>query len=80
MIALGAFLFWPIAWALGCVLLPSRAILPRSRWEEFSVAYLLGSALICVLGTVGVATGIPFAAIHAMTLAGGAAAAVLLFM
>jgi hypothetical protein len=77
---LGALLFWPVAWALGRALLPSRASLPRSRWEEFSLAYLLGSALICALGVAGVAVGLHFAITHALTLGGAAAASVWLFV
>ncbi len=74
MSAAGALLFWPIAWALGRVLLPPRSVLPRSLWEEASVAYLLGCGLIAVLGAAGVALGVPFAAIFWLTFAGGLAA------
>lgn len=71
-------LFWPVAWALGRALLPSRTVLPRSLWEEISLAYLLGAALICVLGSLGVAVGVPFAWIHALTLLGAACAGVMI--
>lgn len=79
LIVAGALLFWPVAWCLGRALLPSRSVLPRSRWEEFSVAYLLGSALICVTGTAGIWLGVPFAITHALTLAGAAGAGVWLW-
>lgn len=74
MSALGALAFWPVAWALGRVLLPARRILPRSLWEEVCVSYLLGCGLIAVLGTAGVAVGLPFAATFSLTASAGLAA------
>lgn len=74
MTALSALLFWPIAWGLGRLLLPSRRILPRSLWEETCAASLLGAALIAVLGTAAVAARVPFVAVYSLTLLGGLAA------
>jgi len=70
----GALLFWPVAWGLGRMLLPARALLPRSLWEEACAASLLGAALIAVIGTAGVAARVPFAAIHGLTSFAGLAA------
>jgi hypothetical protein len=74
MSGLGALLFLPVAWAIGRALLPGRGALPRSRWEEAGAAYLLGAAAIAVLGTAGVAAGLPFAATWALTVALGGGA------
>ncbi len=71
---LGGILFLPVATAIGRALLPSRAALPRSRWEELAASYLLGASLVCVWGTALIAARLTFPLVFWSTLALGAAA------
>lgn len=48
-----------LLWACGEALLPLTSTAPRSRWESFSVSFLLGAAVWTVVGTAFLAVGIP---------------------
>lgn len=41
-----------LIWTTGKALLPDRTQLARSRWEDFSVSYLLGVAVVSLLGNL----------------------------
>ncbi len=49
--------------ATGRALLPSREHLARSCWEDFSISYLLGTAVVVVLGNVVLALGLSMTAL-----------------
>jgi hypothetical protein len=46
--------------AIGGALLPPSSTIPRSRWESFALAFLVGSAAVVTLGTAVLAVGLPF--------------------
>ena len=54
--------------AIGEALLPATADCPRSRWESFALAYLVGSAAVVVCGSAILAVGLPFVAVAAVVL------------
>ncbi len=74
----GGVLFLPVATWIGRALLPPRAVLSRSRWEELCTAYLLGASLVCVWGTVLIAARFTFPWVFWSTLAMGGGALLLL--
>ena len=49
-----------LLWACGEALLPLTSTAPRSRWESFSISFLLGAAVWTVTCTAFLALGIPF--------------------
>jgi hypothetical protein len=54
-----------LTWATGKALLPSRDSLARSCWEDFSISYLLGTAVVVVLGNVVLALGMTMTVVTA---------------
>lgn len=46
MVVFGAVLLVLCTWLLGRAILPSREVLPRDRWEEQCMAYLLGASAL----------------------------------
>lgn len=71
---LNGLLLIVLAIGIGRVLLPSRALLKRSLWEELGVAYLLGIAAITVLITAGFAVGLNMNLLWWLPLLGGTGA------
>lgn len=73
--ALGGLLVVLAAWLGGRALLPGRAALPRSAWEEQGVAWLLGSAALAVAAMALAWLGLRFTPPVAWSLLGLAALA-----
>lgn len=57
--------------AIGAALLPTKSACPRSRWEGFALAFLVGSATVVTLGSAVLALGLPFVAVAGSLLAFG---------
>lgn len=57
--------------AIGGALLPASSVLPRSRWESFALAFLVGSAAVVTTGSAVLAFGMPFVVVASLLLAFG---------
>ncbi|PCJ55656.1 MAG: hypothetical protein COA70_00830 [Planctomycetota bacterium] len=68
---LSGILLIALAIGIGRAILPSRARLQRSLWEELGVAYLLGTAAIAVVVTAGFAIGLSMNLLWWLPLLGG---------
>jgi hypothetical protein len=55
--------------AIGGALLPASSACPRSRWESFALAFLVGSAAVVTLGSAVLAFGMPFVVVASLLLA-----------
>ena len=63
-----------LTWATGKALLPDRSQLARSRWEDLSISYLLGTAIVVIVGNTVLALGLSMTVVTAVFVVAGLAA------